>query len=123
MAKVKKLSKEQIAELNKKALEKIETMEISKGRKSQYKDFLIDIKEVINKAIQKEIPFTLISKLIKDTYSINISVNVLKTFAKNHLGYIPKKKTKPTATASVKDKVSKKDDDSTDRIKANINDI
>lgn len=117
MAKIKKMSKEELEAINKVALEKIETMEIRKGRRSESEDFLLEIKEVISKALDKEIPFTQISKLIKDMYSIDVSVNILKSFAKNHLNYVPKKrpganavvrKIKDNATASVEDKVSNK---------------
>lgn len=92
MAKIKKMSKEELEAINKVALEKIETMEIKKGRKSESENFLIEIKEVISKALDKEIPFTQISKLVKDMYSIDVSVNILKSFAKNHLNYVPKKR-------------------------------
>ncbi len=117
MAKIKKMSKEELEAIKKVALEKIETMEIRKGRRSESEDFLLEIKEVISKALDKEIPFTQISKLIKDMYSIDVSVNILKSFSKNHLNYVPKKRPganavarKIKATASVEDKVNNKID-------------
>lgn len=131
MAKIKKISKEELEAINKVALEKIETMEIRKGRRSESEDFLLEIKEVISKALDKEIPFTQISKLIKDMYSIDVSVNILKSFAKNHLNYVPKKrpganavvrKIKDNATASVEDKAKNTTTES-GRIKADINSL
>jgi len=65
MAKIKKMTKEEIEAINKEALNKIETMEIKKGRRSESEDFLLEIKEVISKALDKEIPFTQMSKLIQ----------------------------------------------------------
>jgi len=129
MAKIKKMSKEEIEAINKVALEKIETMEIRKGRRSESEEFLLEIKEVISKALDKKIPFTQISKLIKDMYSINVSVNILKSFAKNHLGYVPKKRLGANAvvrkikdTASVEDKAKNTTTES-GRIKADINSL
>jgi len=118
MAKIRKLSKEEIKAINKKALEKIEKMEVKRGRKSESEDFLLEIKEVIDKALKKEIPFTQISKLIKDMYNINISVNILKHFAKKHLNYVAKKHNNK-ATDLVKDK----EENDSGRINANINDL
>ena len=94
MAKMKKFSKEEIESISKKALEKIDTIKVTKGRRSESESFLLEIKEVIGKALTKEIPFTHISTLVKEMYGIDVSVNILKSFAKNHLDYIPKARTK-----------------------------
>ena len=51
MAKIKKMTKEEIEAINKEALNKIETMKIRKGRRSESEDFLLEIKEVISKAL------------------------------------------------------------------------
>jgi len=122
MAKIKKLSKKDIEAINKEALNRIETMEVRRGRKSENEDFLLEIKEVINKALSKEIPFTQISKLIKDMYSIDISVNILKSFAKKHLNYVAKKRNNK-ATVSVENKVVNQDKNDSGRINADINEL
>jgi hypothetical protein len=88
MAKVK-LTKEEIKELNKEAWKVIEATDFKLGRKSQNEEFLMDIKEIVKGAIDKPLPFTNIVKIIKDIYSIDVSVNVLKQFAKKHCGYVP----------------------------------
>jgi hypothetical protein len=119
MAKKKKFSKEEIEKLNKVALERLEEIEVRKGRKSQKEDFLIEIKEVIQKALDKKIPFTQISKLIKELYSIDISPNILRVFAKNHLGYTATRKKQANDTTKNKDN----SDAGSSRKKANISDI
>ena len=115
MAKMKKLNKEEIEKLNKVALEKLEEIEVRKGRKSQKEDFLLEIKEVLQKALDKKIPFTQMSKLIKELYSIDVSANILKAFAKNHLGYVPTHKKNANDTTKNKEDSARK--------KANISDI
>jgi len=117
MAKIKKMSKEDIEAINKVALEKIETMEVTNGRKSEKQEFLLEIKEVINKAINKGIHFTDISKMIKELYSIDISVNMVKTFAINHLDYTTKKRGKKANTNTTK---SEDKEVESDRIKASL---
>ena len=106
MAKIKKYSKEELEELNKKAINAINTTDIKLGRKSESEEFLISIKEVIKTALDKKVSLVQISKIIKDIYSINLSVNIIKTFAINHLDYIPKKRN--SANAQTK-KINNKD--------------
>ena len=128
MAKAKKLTKEDIEAINKVALNKLETMEVTSGRKSEKQDFLLEIKEVINKAINKNIPFTQTVKMIKELYNISISTNMLKTFAINHLDYSPKKRSSKAKTTNKAD--TKATADTTEkatvvngRIKSNFDDI
>ena len=55
------------------------------------------------------------SKLIKELYSIDVSANILKAFAKNHLGYVPPHKKQANDTTKNKEDSARK--------KANISDI
>ena len=107
MAKIKKISKEDIEAINKIALNKIDTLDVKRGRKSESEEFLLDIKEVINKAIKRGVAFTQIRSLIKELYSIEISVNIIKAFAKKHLSYVAKpRNSKSVKTTTVKNKVN-----------------
>jgi len=118
MAKIKKYSEEELKEKIANVLEKIDTIKVSRGRKSESADFLFSIKEVLIKALNKEMPFTQISKLIKDEFSIEISANVLKSFAKRELNYEPKKrnninkiKEKPVTMQEMKETIKNKPQD------------
>jgi hypothetical protein len=78
--------------MNQIALEELNNMQIRRGRRSQHEDFLLEIKEVIDEALKKEIPFTQLSDLIKRLYKVEITVHILKSFAKKYLDYKPKKR-------------------------------
>ena len=125
MAKIKKYTKEELEELNNKAINAINTTDIKLGRKSESEEFLISIKEVIKTALDKKVSLVQISKIIKDIYSINLSVNIIKTFAINHLDYIPKKRNGANAQTkriNAIDKTSDNDNTKTsEQIKSEMN--
>jgi len=108
---IKKLTKEEIAEINKKAFDVIDKFDVKKGRRSESEEFLLEIKEVIGKAISKGIPFTQISVIIEEMYKIKVSVNILKHFAKNHLNYVPKSRNR--ATTDLVEKASEANENGT----------
>jgi hypothetical protein len=123
MAKVKTLTKEDIQKINQIALEELSNMQIRRGRKSQHEDFLLEIKEVISEALKKEIPFTQLSDLIKRLYKVEITVHILKSFAKKYLDYKPKKR--PTIDQQIEEmkknkiiKSEKKSESKNDRKKS-----
>ena len=129
MAKIKKYTKEELETLNNKAINAINTTDIKLGRKSESEEFLISIKEVIKTALDKKVSLVQISKIIKDIYSINLSVNIIKTFAINHLNYIPKKRLGANAQTKRINTIDTKDNDNTNkqndngRRTSNIDDI
>ena len=130
MAKIKKYTKEELESLNEKAINAINTTDIKLGRKSESEEFLISIKEVIKKALDKKVSLVQISKIVKDIYSINISVNIIKTFAINHLNYAPKKRNGANAQAKRINAINTKDSNSSSseqndngRRTSNIDDI
>ena len=121
MAKIKKYTKEELEALNNKAINAINTTEVKLGRKSESEEFLISIKEVIKTALDKKVSLVQISKIIKDIYSINLSVNIIKTFAINHLNYVPKKRLGANAQTKRINAIDKTSDN-TNANKQNTND-
>lgn len=99
---MKKISKEIIEAKKQELINNLELVQnsIKTGRPSPAKDFLYEIKEVLEIYINKSIPFTQISKVIYKTYNIKISTNILKSFAKSELGYISSEKN--TSKKSIK---------------------
>lgn len=102
--KIRKISDEELKKINEDALIKLDTLEIKKGRKSESEEFLKGIEEVLKKALDKEIPFTQMVKLIKELYNVNVSVNIVKSYAVNHLGYEPKTRKKANGVVKAIDK-------------------
>ena len=81
MERIMALPKEELETLDSKVVNIIETTTIKKGRSNDNEEFLIFIKDKIEKALDKKLSFTAISKIIFDSYNIKLSSNILKTFA------------------------------------------
>ena len=90
---MKKLNftKEQLEEKKSKLLEKLDIeIENKKQGVSPTQQFLLEIKEVVQKGLDSNLPFTVIAKSINTTFNINISSTSIRAFAVTNLGYIPK---------------------------------
>ena len=127
MAKVKsELTSEQIerkkAELEAKINDSIEAKKM--GRVSPAKKFLNEVQDLVKKAIESGVSYKQLSKDIFDIYNFKVSEQTIRSFAHNVIGVEKQTRSKNTtkATASVEDKVNKKEQ-SSGRIKADINDI
>ena len=132
MAKVKsELTSEKIAskkaELEAKINNSIEAKKM--GRVSPAKKFLNEVQDLVKKAIESGVSYKQLSKDIFDIYNFKVSEQTIRSFAHNVLGV--EKQTRKinknvikatTSTTSVEDKVNKKEQ-SSGRIKADINDI
>ena len=120
-----KITKEELEAISKIAMEKLDKMEVKKGRKNKNEEFLNDIKEVIKKALDKEIPFTEISKLVKELYNLQISANIIKYFAINNLSYVVKnrKDNKEEAKENKTTKEVKKEENNDGRKTSNFEDL
>ena len=91
-----KFDLKEIEKINKVALKKLDTIKIVRGRRSENEEFLFAIKQVITKAISKDIPLTQITKIVNEMYNVKLSVNVIKQFAIKHCGYVVKQRTRAT---------------------------
>lgn len=83
-------------------LKKIQKTEVRRGREISNLDFLLGIKNELEKAYKNKLSFKQISNLIKEVFQVDVSPNSIRTFATNYFGHKPKK--------AIKNNVSKNND-------------
>jgi len=88
------------------------------GKSSPAKTFLLEIQELIKKAIDNGVSYKQLSKDILDVYNFKVSEQTIRAFAQTVLGIKKQKRSK-----SVEDKVNNTTTTVDGRVKSNFDDI